>query len=190
MLYKVINCDKVKILIEKDDIIDFGNICFDSDCEQTKNAIAILLLGIYEQTGLNFLSSRIMIETVKGLFDSYYVVITRLDKTEINVVTDTDEVDMYLFKLNNIEEVMDLSKLFVSNKTALKCSKLYRYRNKLYMCLYFSPEDIEKKEFDNLIGDIEKMCTRCRWSILNDVILNEWGSLICENIIENIIAAV
>ncbi len=189
MLFKVINNDKVKILIEKNDIKNFEKIRFDSNCEDTKNAIAILLLGIYEQTGLNFLNNSVLIESVKGYSDTFYVVITRLDESKNNNFSDTDEVDMYLFILDNIEDVMDLSKLFISNNTSLKCSKLYRYKDKLYICLYFSPEQIAKSDFDKLIKSIEKLYTRCRWSILNDVILNEWGTLVCENIIENIIAA-
>lgn len=190
MLFKVINSDKVKILIEKNDIKNFENISFDNNCEDTKNAIAVLLLGIYEQTGLNFLNSSVLIESVKGYCDTFYVVITRLDKAEKNILSDADEVDMYLFKLNNIEDVMDLSKLFKSTKTSLKCSKLYRYRNELFICLYFTPEEVKRKEFDNIINSIEKICLRCRWSIVNDVILSEWGSLISENVIEKMIAAV
>ena len=189
MLFKVINNDKVKILIEKEDIKNFEKICFDNDCEDTKKAIAVLLIGIYEQTGLNFLNNSVFVESVKGYSDTYYIIITRLKECNKNN-SDSEEVDMYLFIIENIEDILDLSKKFIAKDVSLKYSRLYRYKNKLYIGLYFTPEEIAKKDFDKLISSIEKDYTRCRWSILNDVILNEWGSLICEKVIENIIAAV
>ena len=188
LIYKVINSDKIKILIEKNEIKNIENICFDNANEDTKNAIAILLIGIYEQTGLNFLNSSILIESVKGYSDTFYVMITRLE-TKTNKSSESDEVDMYLFKLNGIEEIFDFTSFFVKNHSILKSSRLYKYKNGLYVCLYLVQEKNNENDTTNLILSIEKKYLRCRWSILNDVILNEWGALICDNIIENIIAA-
>lgn len=188
MYIKVINEDKVKLLVENNEIDHFEKINFDELCERTQNAIAIMLIKIYEQTGLNFFNSEIMIESMKGYCQSYYVIITRLTNCENNIKIESNEAYMYLFKLENIEQVIDFASLINSKHTSLKQSKLYKYRDSVYLCLYLASDD--NNDAERLVEQISDKCTRCKWNLLNDVILQEWGCLLSDNIIENITAAV
>ncbi len=184
--------DKVKVLIEKNDIKNFELIDFDIDCDDTKNAVAVLLIGIYEQTGLNFLNSKILIESFKGCCQSYYVIITRIsdDNCPQNIQSDNNEDYMYLFKLNFIEDVIDIASKIKNQNIDLKQSKLYKYKNRLYISLYFDTNQNNESLIDEIVNKFGYDYTRCKWSILNDVILQEWGNLLNDNVIEKIMAAV
>lgn len=189
MYIKVLNNNKVKVIVEKDDIEDFETIDFDSCCENTKNAVAVLLVGIFEQTGLNFFDSKIMIETLKAGCQSYYVIITRITKCEShnNHLTDSGEANMYLYKLNYIEDAIDIAELIKSDSNIVKYSKLYKYQNQFYLCLYLNNDNTNTDKF---IDNLDNSYTRCKWNIFNDVILHEWGSLINIGVIEKMTAAV
>ena len=149
MQLKVIDKDKVKILIERKDIeenlISFESI--DSQQKASREFILMLLKETYMRTGLNFLNSKILIEALPGTADSFYVIITRIsapleNSVELDTTLKADE-DMYLFKLNNAENIFDIietAKIFenIFLKTK-KLSDFYLGEHKLF----FSKELIE-----------------------------------------------
>ena len=95
---------------------------------------------------------------------------------------------MYIFKIEFIEEIFNIAEIIKNYSLELKQSKLYKYNKNFFLCLYI--ECYNDPNLDNVIYKIGCKNTRCKWTILNDVILQEWGYLISENVIENIIAAV
>ena len=95
---------------------------------------------------------------------------------------------MYIFKIEYIEDIFDIAEIIKNNHLKLKQSKLYKYNKNIFLCLYI--DCYNDLNTDDVIYKIGNKHTRCKWTLLNDVILQEWGYLISENVIENIIAAV
>lgn len=192
MLFKVINNDKVKVLVERDDAIKFAELNFDEEDDKTRNSVAELLIEIYEQTGINFMNSKIVLEVVRGISQSYYIIVTRIinaeDKTDS--ITEDDEVDMYIFRLAGPETLFDIIDVFKKSNTVFPAkSELYRYKKALYICIGFSVDTMKNESFTCLIDELSSVGERCKWNIVNDAILKEWGTLISSDIFKKIQAA-
>ena len=178
MLFKIINKDKVKILVEKNDALLTHNIEDFNDC------VAELLISVYKNTGIDFTSSKIMIEVVRGELDTYYIIITRISPSKKKL--DDNEVDMYIFKITQPERLFDMVDAINSKPVNVKKSELYEYKNEIYFCIYIiNNDDWEQEE---LIDELEKIFPRCRWNIISDSILREWGRLLSADIIKEITA--
>jgi len=178
MLFKIINKDKVKILIEKEDVL------FTYYKENYITCVAELLISIYKNTGIDFTNSKIMIEVVNGESDTYYIIITRISSSKEK--TDENEVDMYIFKITQPERLFNMVSVINRKSVNIKKSELYEYKNEMYFCIYVLNDDAYAQE--ELIDELEKNVPRCRWNIISDSILKEWGRLISDNIIEEITA--
>lgn len=192
MQLKVIDKDKVKILIERKDIeenlISFESI--DSQQKASREFILMLLKETYMRTGLNFLNSKILIEALPGTADSFYVIITRIsapleNSVELDTTLKADE-DMYLFKLNNAENIFDIietAKIF--ENIEISRSKLYKYKDCFYLAVYFPPKTVAAAEFDKLISGICKFSQKCKWTLYNEPVLFEWGEILWDEPLKN-----
>ncbi len=189
MLFKVINNDKVKVLVEANELNGFKPSNLDKDDETSRNTIAKLLIDIYNQTGVNFLDSKIVVEVLSGVSKTYYLIITRVTESEKNLSlnSNNDGVDMYLFRLEGPEKTIDIANEFKKcENIKLNNSELHKYNGQYFLSLYFSADSVNSDEFDDFIVNLARCANRCKWSILNESILHEWGQLICKNVIEKI----
>ena len=182
MQVKVINNDKVKILIEDkdfDDFIDFkGLVEFDRLNE--KEFMFKILCKTYEQTGLDFLNSKILVDIIPGASTSFYIVVTRIqtEKTVGNSPVKADE-DMYLFELHYPECIYDIAEILTTNKVLkIGSNKMFKYKNKYYFMINFPPETVSSEQFKYLINDLTKYSCKCKWSIMNEGFLMEWGEIL------------
>lgn len=185
MFLKVIDNDKVKILVEPKDIGDTG-ITFenlDYNDPLSRAFILELLDETYIRTGINFLESKILIEAVPGISNSFYVIITRVSDSEDPSVnfdkTAKSDRDMYLFELLYPESVFDIMRV-LNKKYAMKTdgSRLYKYRGKYYLCIWFPPETVANESFYQLVNSITEYSHKCKWRVTNEALLEEWGELI------------
>ena len=192
MQLKVLDKDKVKILIEDKDIEE-SLISIDSiDCRQkaSREFILKLLNETYIQTGIDFLSSKVLIEVVPGASGSYYIIITRLSqKPEPYVDFDTTvkaDEDMYLFELYHPENVFDISKIIRDTPSlTVGHSKMFKYKEKYYLSVYFPPKTVSDGDFPALIKSFCEFSAKCKWNLYNECILAEWGELLWEEPLKN-----
>lgn len=191
MNLKVIDKDKVKIQIEEKDLDDLQLPSDASDMEDVlaREFILSLLNETYVRTGINFLDSKILVEIVAGASFSFYIIITRLsDKntSDNNFAVKADE-DMYLFELCHPENIFDVSAV-VKNEKTLKTgsSKMYKYKNKFYLMINFPPETVSNDRFSELLSKLNEYSVKCRWSILNEAMLCEWGELMIKDPIKKL----
>lgn len=180
MLFKVINKDKVKVLIEKNEFSKSFLDDIQNQTEEGKNALALLLINIYNETGISFLNSDVYIELVTGISNSFYIIITRLDAQSTNEQQlMQNESDMYIYRLNNIEDIFDIANKIDTN--LLTSNSLYKYKNSYYLLVSFKKENIEKT-----LETFSRLAKKCKWRLINDAILNEWGTLIKKDILNKI----
>ena len=65
---------------------------------------------------------------------------------------------------------------------------MYKYRDKYYFTVDFPPETVSGENFYLLIKKLTEFSVKCKWSIVNEALLEEWGELIAQNPIQNITA--
>ena len=186
MQLKVIDKDKVKILIEDK---DFEELCVPEDitnCNEINSSEFILKLldQTYIQTGIDFSDSKVLIEVLPGISSAFYIIITRLESKgtiQKQISLKADE-DMYLFKLHQLENIFDVSDVF-KRYTTLKIggSRIYKFKNRYYFSIDFPPETVSDNVFYDLIKDITLYSDKCKWNILNEPILCEHGKLLIKN---------
>lgn len=188
MQLKVIDKNKVKILIEDKDIVDSLLLTDGIDCQQkaTREFILKLLNETYVRTGIDFLSSKVLIEVIPGVSGSYYIIITRISQkpepyVEFDTTVKADE-DMYLFELYHPENIFDISKIARDTPSlAIGHSKMFKYKEKYYLSVYFPPKTVSDEEFTSLIKSFCEFSSKCRWNLYNECILAEWGELLCDD---------
>lgn len=194
MLLKVIDKDKVKVLIEDKDLeeysVTFENL--DSDDASSREFLLMLLNEIYSSTGVNFLESKVLVEVIPGISNSYYIIITRLSPSSDNAVhidkTAKADEDMYLFELYCPENIFDIAGVFEKNKDVkISATRMYKYRGKYYFTVDFPPETVSGERFYMIIKRLTEFCTKCKWSIINEALLEEWGELLAKNPVQKIL---
>ena len=183
MQFKVIDKNRVKILIEDKDLDLFENaeevtnLCYDPP----KELVLLLLREVYLRTGIDFLESKILFEMIPGTNSAFYIVITRLQTGAPD--SDKDSVkadeDMYLFELYHVENIFDIS-CIVKNEKRLKAgsSKLYKFKNKYYLTVDFSPLTVAENGFYEFIKRLTEYSHKCKWNLLNESMLAEWGETV------------
>ncbi len=191
MRLKVIDENKVKILIENKDFDEYSvpeDVC-DYEKSAVREFILKLLNEIYIQTGIDFFNSKVFLEIIPGTSDAFYIVISRIssENQPFQLTSVKADEDMYLFELYHPENIFDVSNL-INKQNTLKVgnSKMYRYKNKYYIAVYFPPETVSDAKFYDLIKKITEYSKKCRWNILNEPILDEWGEMISDNIFQSI----
>ncbi len=185
MLCRVINKDKVKVLVERNELTIIDDIEKFSIGDTIPCSVAEFLLAVYEQTGIDFTNSKIVIEVVACSLQSYYIIITRIISEDQS--PDDNEVDMYIFRLTEPEKLFDAVDKIKSKSFEKIKNELYEFKDRLYFCIYAKSNDYSVQ--DDLIPMLEETLERCRWNIVNDTILKEWGRLLSDNIIKEITAA-
>ncbi len=179
MLVKVIDENRVKILMEDRDI-ELYDLPFEklNDNDPVSRAFIYDLIQMtYEQTGVNFQGAHLMIEVVPGVSRTYYILMTRMqidgeDGVEFGKA-DLSEAEMYIFR---VEFGTDVIKFFEYLK---RCppekSELYRYENAYYITLSFYPHITQEWDLKEHLNILEEYGTRCRFRLINESLLKEWG---------------
>lgn len=183
MLVKVLDENRVKILMEDQDIA-YYDLPFDKisdDDPVSKAFIYELLHKTYERTGMNFQNCRVMIEVVPGVAESYYILLTRIQeegdgKFEFGK-TEMAEREMYVFKLDRAQNVPVFFSLL--RNCPPEQSDLYYWNDIYYVTVFFAPAMIEKNEFKRLLLSLEEFADRCKFCYANEGFLKEWGECLC-----------
>ncbi len=187
MLFKVINSDKVKILIENDEVDKnfLNDLKFNKEC--AKDVLALLLINIYNETGISFLNSKVYLEVIEGTSKAYYIIITRLnDGNNDNIVVSnqSEENDMYIYNIINIENLFDAAN--VIDLKAIHTNTLVEYQNKYYLMLSFKDDCLKEENIKLCLQNLDGILERCKSKLLADAVLIEWGSIVDDNIIQKI----
>lgn len=182
MLLKVLDENKVKILIEDQDI-EFYDLPFEKinyDDRYSRAFIMELLQKTYDETGLNFFECKVMVEVIPGVSNSYYILLSKMDghgdkKIEFDKA-EPSENDVYIFHLKSAEKLI----LFLKQCHSLYSIKneVYFYNNSYYVVLNFTPQMTSKNEFGLFLSKMEEYGERCKFKIINEAILKEWGELL------------
>ncbi len=179
MLLKVLDRDRVKILMEDQDV-DFYDLPFeklDYDDPISKAFLYDLIQKTYDQTGVNFMDSCLMIEVIPGVSRSYYVLLTRMksDGTEKVAFDKADraELEMYLFRLEHGKDVLKFFQQLKEHPP--ERSELYYYRNRYYAALSFSPHTVDSNGFSDALAHLSEYGERCCFHYVNESVLREWG---------------
>ena len=187
MLFKVINNDKVKVLIENDEIDKtfLNDLQINSGC--ARDVLAFLLINIYNETGISFLNSKVCLEIIEGRLKAYYIVITRINDDEsdnIVVTQQLEETDMYIYNVVNIENLFDAAKIIESE--LIHTNVLIEYKNKHYLMLSFKGDFEKNDKLKHCIKNLDNLLERCKTKLIADAFLIEWGNIIDNNIIQKI----
>lgn len=182
MLLKVLDENRVKILIEDQDI-EFYDLPFDKidyDDRHSQAFIMELLEKTYEETGVNFCECKVMVEVIPGVSNSYYILLSKMegsgdrkiefDKAEIS------ENDTYIFCLETAEKlIVFLGKL--GSVYPIK-SEVYFYNDLYYVLLNFSPQLTSTDAFGFFLNKMAEYGKRCTFKVINEAVLKEWGELL------------
>ncbi len=182
MLVKVLDENRVKILMEDQDIefygLPFERINYEDPLSRA--FIYDLIQKTYDQTGVNFQDCRLMIEVVPGVSRTYYILLSKMEadgreKIEFDKADRTD-TEVYIFRLDHGSDVLR----FFAGMKAFRpdISELYRYRNGYYVMLSFSALVTVSPEFSQFLMRLEEYGGRCRYHYTNEALLKEWGELL------------
>lgn len=179
MLVKVLDENRVKILMEDPDI-EFYGLPFEKinyEDPLSRAFIYDLIQKTYDQTGVDFQDCRLMIEVVPGVSRTYYILLSKMEmdgreKIEFDKVDRTD-TEVYIYRLDQGSDVLR----FFSGLERFQpeCSELYRYGNHYYVMLSFPAHWTVRPEFSLFLIQLEEFGGRCRYHYTNESLLKEWG---------------
>ncbi len=182
MLVKVLDENRVKILMEDPDI-EFYGLPFEKinyDDPLSRAFLYDLIQKTYDQTGVDFQDCRLMIEVVPGVSRTYYILLSKMEtdgreKIEFDKADRTD-TEVYIFRFEQAADVLrffDGLDGFQPNN-----SELYRYGSFYYVTLSFPSHWTVKPEFSLFLMRLEEFGGRCRYHYANESLLKEWGELL------------
>lgn len=182
MLLKVLDENRVKILIEDQDIalydLPFEKINYDD--RYSRAFIMELLQKTYEETGMNFCECKVMVEVIPGVSNSYYILLSKIDgEGDRQIEFDKAEPlenDAFIFTMKTADELMRFLKqidLFYPIK-----NEVYFYYDAYYVLLHFTPQIASKNEFGYFLSKMEEYGERCKFKVINEAVLMEWGDLL------------
>ena len=182
MLVKVLDENRVKILMEDNDI-DFYNLPFEKlnyDDPLSRAFIYELIQKTYDQTGVDFMDCRVMIEVIPGVSRAYYILLTKIEhegreQFEFDKA-DKAESEIYIYKLSFGTEVLRFFKCFQEFKP--ESSELYYYNQKYYITLSFSPAITIDPKFGIFLNRLEEYGGKVLYNYANEAFLKEWGELL------------
>lgn len=182
MLLKVLDENRVKILIEDQDIelydLPFEKINYDD--RYSRAFIMELLQKTYEETGMNFCECKVMVEVIPGVSKSYYILLSKIDGPgDMQIEFDKAEAtenDAYIFCIETAEKLIRFLKQF--NFFYPIKNDVYFYNNSYYVLLNFSPQITSRNEFGSFLSKMEEYGERCKFRIINEAVLKEWGILL------------
>ena len=182
MLVKVLDENRVKILMEDQDIefygLPFERINYEDPLSRA--FIYELIQKAYDQTGVDFQDCRLMIEVVPGVSRAYYILLSKMEadgheKIEFDKADRTD-TEVYIFRLNHGSDVLKFFEVMRDFRP--DTSELYRYRNSFYVTLSFPVSMTVMPEFSRFLMRLEEYGGRCRYHYTNEALLREWGELL------------
>ncbi len=179
MLLKILDEDRVKILMEEQDIehydLPFEKLNYDDP--YSRAFIYELMQKTYDETGIDLSDSRVMIEVVPGVARAYYILISRIkqegerkiefDKAEI------PEAEEYIFCLCKGEELLRFLKHFKIFYP--QNSEIYLYNQQYYVLLSYGPQTVKEPRFLEFIYGLEEYGKRCDYQFHNAALLKERG---------------
>lgn len=181
MRLKVINSESVKVLIEKKDM-DEGYPQMDMispDIDSSGTFIVTLMQEILEKTGVNFLDSKVIIDILPGIDESYYLIISKMSTGRR--ILETGDEDVYIFQSDLVENALDALGVVCNSEIKADTVRIYKYKEKYYLQLGFAPESADSINFPKLLKRICKYAKKCKWSFYNEPVLSEWGELLYDN---------
>ncbi len=182
MLVKVLDENRVKILMEDQDI-EFYGLPFEKinyDDPHSRTFIYELIQKTYDQTGVNFQDCRVMIEVVPGVSRTYYILLSKMDADGLEKIefdkTDRSDIEVYIFRLNGGTDVLKFMEK-LDRYTPVQ-SELYYYGDCYYIALSFQSDLTASPEFSLFLMQLEEYGGRCRYHYINESLLREWGRLL------------
>ena len=182
MLVKVLDENRVKILMEDQDIeiydLRFEKLNYEDPLSRA--FIYELIRKTSDQTGVNFQDCRVMIEVVPGVSRTYYILLTKMEqegeeKIEFDKAVRT-ATEMYIFRVDRGSDVLKFFKHMRQFRP--ETSALYLYQNHYYTMLSFAPPVTITPEFALFLLRLEEFGGRCRYHYINESLLREWGELL------------
>lgn len=184
MLVKVLDNDRVKILMEDQDIA-FYDLPFEKLSEEDPDSQAFiyeLIQKTQERTGIDFKDCKVMIEVVPGVSGSYYILLTRMREEGEGKIcfdkADLAEREVYIFRINHAWDIPSFFELM--SGFSPEESSLYFFGESYYALLAFNPSIIKNSDFNFFLLSLEEFADRCRYQYINEALLMEWGECICE----------
>lgn len=182
MLVKVLDENRVKILMEDNDI-EFYDLPFERlnyDDPLSRAFIYELIQKTYDQTGVDFMDCRVMIEVIPGVSRAYYILLTKIDQEGQEQFefdkADRIETEIYIYKLNNGTDVLKFFKKLQEFKP--QTSELYYYNQNYYVALSFLPNATLDPHFECFLMHLQEYGSRVCYHYANDAFLKEWGELL------------
>ena len=182
MMVKVLDENRVKILIEDVDVALY-NLPFEKlnyDDPFSKSFIFELIQKTYEETGIDFQDSRVMIEVIPGVARSYYVLLTKMESSDGEQIefdkAERSESELYIYKLSRGGDVIRFFSAL--NGIEPEMSEIYYYGHSYYVVLAFSQYSLEQRCFSATIDALNEFGSRCKFRYDNMGILAEHGTLI------------
>ncbi len=182
MLVKVLDENRVKILMEDQDI-EFYDLPFERINEeepQVRSFLYELLEKTRKETGLDLNNCSLMVEVIPGVSRSYYILITRIPSDEKEKISldklERTDLEMYLFSIHDGKDVLNFLN-YLKSFPPDKC-ELYYYQKCYYAALLFRPYQTAHPSFTPFIMQLEEFGGRCRYHAMNIGILREWGERI------------
>ena len=179
MLLKILDQDRVKILMEEQDIEQYG-LPFEKlnyDDPYSRSFIYELIQKTYDETGIDLSESRVMIEVVPGVERAYFILISRIkEKGEQRIEFDKaelPEMDQYIFVFADAMAVLQFID-WVQSTYPLECV-VYYYNQKYYAVLSYGYNTLKEKGFERELRRMEEFGTRCEYQYINSAILKEFG---------------
>lgn len=179
MLLKVLDENRVKILMEDQDI-DLYDLPFEKlnyEDRYSRAFIMELLQKTYEETGVNFQDCKVMVEVIPGVSKSYYILLSKIEgsgdrKIEFDKA-ELSENETYIYCLKTANELIRFLKQM--KKLYPIKDELFYYNDKYYIVLDFSSQLIAQNEFAFFLSKMEEYGERCRFKMTNEAVLREWG---------------
>ncbi len=185
MLLKILDENRVKILMEEQDIeqydLPFEKLNYDDP--YSRAFIYDLIQKTYEETGINLCDSRVMIEVVPGVARAYYILISRI-KRDGNAKIEFDkaelpEADEYVFLLRTGDELIrffkQLKAFYPQN------SELYCYNRRYYAILSYHAQTENSDSFLEFLNHLDEYGERCDYQFHNISLLKERGDCMIGN---------
>lgn len=183
MRLKVLDENRVKILIEDQDIeqydLPFEKINYDD--RYTRLFITELLQKTYEETGVNFQDCKVMVEVIPGVSKSYYILLSKMEKGSSGEQIEFDksepaENETYIFRLRTADELIRFLKQ-IKMYYPMK-NEVFIYNCNYYVLLDFSVQVVSDSNFGLFLSRLEEYGERCKFKVINEAVLHEWGELI------------
>ena len=182
MLVKVLDQNRVKILMEDQDI-EFYGLPFEKinyDDPHSRAFIYELIQKTYDQTGVDFQDCRVMIEVIPGFSGAYYILLSKIDcegqgRIEFDKAERADS-EVYVFRLKRGIDVLRFFEFMQEFRPEI--SELYFYKNDYYVMMTYAAHLTVKEEFLHFLACLEEYGGRCRYQYENEALLKEWGVLL------------